>query len=72
VTAGTILVTFGAWVQSDHSPSFPGDERTDLAFVFARDYTSPDTLASVTKLMQMIDIVRNAFITNTLPGGGRL
>ena len=42
----------------------------DLAFVFARDYTSPDTLASVTKLMQMIDTIRHAFVTNKLPGGG--
>ena len=49
----------------------PGEmKELDLAFVFARDYTSPDTLASVTKLMQMIDIVRHAFVTNKLPGGG--
>ncbi len=49
----------------------PGDmKEVDLAFVFARDYTSPDTLASVTKLRLMIDVVRNAFITNKLPGGG--
>ena len=48
----------------------PGEmKELDLALVFARDYTSPDTLASVTKLMQMIDIVRHAFITNKLPGG---
>jgi len=49
----------------------PGEmKELDLAFVFARDYTSPDTLASVAKLMQMIDIVRNAFTTNKVPGGG--
>ncbi len=49
----------------------PGEmKELDLAFVFARDYTSPDTLASVTKLMQMIDNVRHAFTTNTVPGGG--
>lgn len=49
----------------------PGDvQELDVAYVFARDYTSPDTLASVAKLRQMIDIVRNSFKTNTLPGGG--
>jgi hypothetical protein len=49
----------------------PGDmKELDLAFVFARDYTSSDTLASVTKLRQMIDTVRIAFMTNKLPGGG--
>ncbi|MEI7660965.1 MAG: T9SS type A sorting domain-containing protein [Bacteroidota bacterium] len=48
----------------------PGEmKELDLAFVYARDYTSPDTLASVAKLMQMIDIVRHAFVTNRLPDG---
>ncbi|MEI7982085.1 MAG: T9SS type A sorting domain-containing protein, partial [Bacteroidota bacterium] len=50
---------------------YPGEmKELDLVFVFARDYTSPDTLASITKMMQMIDVVRNAFITNKLPSGG--
>ena len=49
----------------------PGEVRElDLAFVFARDYVSADTLASVIKLREMIDIIRNAFKTNMLPGGG--
>jgi hypothetical protein len=49
----------------------PGDvEELDLAFVFARDYTGQDTsYPSVNKLGQMIDIIRNAFITNKLPNG---
>jgi hypothetical protein len=41
----------------------------DLAFTFARDYTGNDSLSSVPKLMSMIDIIRNSFITNTLPNG---
>jgi hypothetical protein len=49
----------------------PGEiQELDLAFVWARDYTSPDTLASVEKLRTMIDTVRKAFLSNTLPGGG--
>ncbi|MEI6683087.1 MAG: T9SS type A sorting domain-containing protein [Bacteroidota bacterium] len=49
----------------------PGEmKELDLAYVFARDYTSPDSLASVAKLMQMIDTIRRAFITDKLPGGG--
>lgn len=49
----------------------PGDmQELDIAFVWARDYTSPDTLASVAKLRTMIDTVRKAFLTNRLPGGG--
>lgn len=48
----------------------PGEmKELDLAFVYARDYTSSDTLASLTKLRQMIDIVRNAFNTNKLSDG---
>ncbi|MCX6303901.1 MAG: T9SS type A sorting domain-containing protein [Bacteroidetes bacterium] len=49
----------------------PGEmQELDIAFVWARDYTSPDTLASVAKLRSMIDTVRKAFLTNRLPGGG--
>ncbi len=49
----------------------PGDvQEIDIAFIWARDYTSDDTLASVTKLRSMIDTVRKAFVTNRLPGGG--
>ena len=49
----------------------PGEmQELDIAFVWARDYTSSDTLASVTKLRTMIDTVRKAFMTNRLPGGG--
>ncbi|MEI7660966.1 MAG: T9SS type A sorting domain-containing protein [Bacteroidota bacterium] len=47
-----------------------GMKELDIAYVFARDYTSPDTLASVTRLMHMIDTIRHAFIANKLPGGG--
>jgi len=49
----------------------PGEmKELDIAFVWARDYTSPDTLASLSKLRTLIDVVRNAFFTNKLPGGG--
>ena len=49
----------------------PGQmEEVDLAFIFARDYAGQDTLfPSVGKLRQMIDIIRNSFITNKLPNG---
>jgi len=48
----------------------PGDvQEVDIAFVFARDYTGQDTEPSVAKLRQMIDIVRNSYITGTLPDG---
>ena len=46
----------------------PGDvQELDIAYVFARDYT--DTLVSVPKLREMIDIVRNSFNKNSLPNG---
>jgi hypothetical protein len=49
----------------------PGEmQEMDIAFVWARDYTSADTLASVAKLRTAIDTIRKAFITNKLPGGG--
>jgi hypothetical protein len=49
----------------------PGEmQELDIAFVWARDYTGSDTLPSVAKLRNMIDTVRKAFLTNTLPGGG--
>ncbi|MBM3405588.1 MAG: T9SS type A sorting domain-containing protein [Bacteroidetes bacterium] len=44
-------------------------EEIDLAFVFARDYEGVDSSHSVNKLRQMVDIIRNAFITNILPDG---
>jgi len=48
----------------------PGDmQEIDLAFVFARDYTGNDSMPSVTKLGQMIDIIRNAWFINKLPNG---
>jgi hypothetical protein len=49
----------------------PGDvQELDLALVFARDYTSQDTVEqSVAKLRQMIDIVRNSYNTGKLPDG---
>jgi hypothetical protein len=50
---------------------FPGAvEELDIAFVWARDYTSNDSLASVAKLRTAIDTIRKAFLTNRLPGGG--
>jgi hypothetical protein len=50
---------------------YPGAiQELDLAFVWARDYSSDDSLASVIKLRTMIDTVRKAFYTNRLPGGG--
>jgi hypothetical protein len=46
-------------------------QELDLAFVFARDYTSLDSVEpSITKLRQMIDIVKNSYTTGILPGGG--
>jgi hypothetical protein len=49
----------------------PGDaEELDLSFSFARDYGNTSRDGSLSKLFNMIDIVRNAFITNTLPNGG--
>ncbi|MCX6245263.1 MAG: T9SS type A sorting domain-containing protein [Bacteroidetes bacterium] len=49
----------------------PGDvQEVDIAFVFARDYTGPDSLnPSVDKLGQMIDIIRNSYTTGKLPSG---
>jgi hypothetical protein len=45
-------------------------QEVDIAFVFARDYTSQDTIEqSAEKLRQMIDIVRNSYNTGTLPNG---
>ena len=42
----------------------------DIAFVFARDYDSQDTIEqSLAKLRQMIDIVRNSYNTGKLPNG---
>ena len=48
----------------------PGDiQDLDIAFAWARDYTSKSALGSVVKLGQITDIVNNAFATNTLPNG---
>jgi hypothetical protein len=48
----------------------PGDvEELDLSFTFARDYINSNPDSSVSKLQKMIDIIRNAFISNTLPNG---
>jgi hypothetical protein len=49
----------------------PGDvQELDLALVFARDYTSQDTVEqSVAKLRQMIDTIRKSYITGKLPNG---
>jgi hypothetical protein len=50
----------------------PGDvQQVDVALVWARDYTGEDTInPSVTKLGQMIDIVRNSYNSGMLPNGG--
>ncbi|MEI6456039.1 MAG: T9SS type A sorting domain-containing protein [bacterium] len=42
----------------------------DVAYTWARDYDPNDTTRSIRKLRNMIDIIRNGFTTNTLPGGG--
>jgi hypothetical protein len=49
----------------------PGDvQELDVAFIFARDYNSQDTVEqSVAKLRQMIDIVRNSYNTGKLSDG---
>ena len=49
----------------------PGDmQEIDIAYIFARDYTGIDSTRSVSLLKQRIDVIRNAFFTNTLPNGG--
>jgi hypothetical protein len=49
----------------------PGDmQEIDIAYIFARDYTGIDSTRSVSLLRQRIDVIRNAFFTNTLPNGG--
>ena len=49
----------------------PGQEQViELAFIYARDFSSNDTSHSVIKLKVMIDSIRKAYKTNTLPGGG--
>ncbi|MCX6244572.1 MAG: T9SS type A sorting domain-containing protein [Bacteroidetes bacterium] len=48
----------------------PGDEQDiDIAFVWARDYTSKSPQASLDKLRQIVDKVNTAFVTNKLPNG---
>jgi hypothetical protein len=49
----------------------PGDvQQLDYAFIFARDYTGQDSLyPSLTKLRQMIDIVRKSYTSGILPDG---
>jgi hypothetical protein len=48
----------------------PGDvQELDLAFTFARDYTTKTPSGSLEKLRTVTDVVRKSFITNTLPDG---
>lgn len=48
----------------------PGDvEDFDLSFGFARDYGVKNADSSLSKLQHMVDIVRHAYVTNTLPDG---
>jgi hypothetical protein len=48
----------------------PGDEQEiDIAFVWARDYTSKTPMSSLDKMRTLVDEVNNAFITNLLPNG---
>jgi hypothetical protein len=42
----------------------------DVAYTWARDYDPSDTTRSIGKLGEMIDIIRNGFQMNELPGGG--
>jgi hypothetical protein len=45
-------------------------QELDLALIFARDYTSQDTVEqSVAKLRQMIDTIRKCYDTGILPNG---
>jgi hypothetical protein len=49
----------------------PGDmQEIDFAYIFARDYKGVDSTRSVSLLRQRIDVIREAFLTNTLPNGG--
>jgi len=48
----------------------PGEEQDlDLAFVFARDYSSSDTSTSLNLLGQLVDTIRHSFHSNLLPNG---
>ncbi|HPS61949.1 MAG TPA: hypothetical protein PLK82_02750, partial [Bacteroidales bacterium] len=70
-TAGNTPHDVTSLITSGPVTFHPGDmQEFDVAFVWARDYTNPDTLVSVAKLRSMIDTVRKAFLTNRLPGGG--
>ncbi len=45
-------------------------QELDLAFAWARCYNSPDSICVMQKINTVVDTIRNAFIRNTLPGGG--
>ncbi len=48
----------------------PGEvNELDIAYIFARNYATVDSMPSVPKLEQMIDIIRGAYLSNTLPDG---
>lgn len=48
----------------------PGDvQEIDIAFIWARDYTSGEPLGSVAKLQTWSDTIRHAFRANRLPDG---
>ena len=48
----------------------PGDvQEFDVCFTFARDYINSDPHGSVEKLRNRIDVIRQAFESNKLPGG---
>ena len=70
LTAGTLPTDIAGVGSTGPFTFHAGDMKEfDLAFIFARDYTTVDTLGSVTKLRQMIDVIRHAFNTNKLPDG---
>ena len=41
----------------------------DISFTFARDYGSKDPQSSLAKLKSTVDIVKQSFVSNTLPNG---
>jgi hypothetical protein len=48
----------------------PGDEQDiDIAFVWARDYTSKSPAGSLDKLRLMADKLNTVYVTNKLPNG---
>ncbi len=44
-------------------------QELDIAFTFARENSGRDTVSSLAKLLNMTDVIKHAYVTNTLPNG---